>query len=242
MNFTRPTFTHAALAALVTLSPCIYAQQIEATSTTPTPAVAEPQYSAITSTDNVVQISRLPIVYNGKIYYEDVNLTFDYTVDTATNPATLEVRVTPEETASATPSNAFKAGTYIGPSNVNGDKSIIVVTGPSPLSGGGSGWTLTTNTSSSTATYPSSAVWYVEDIGNNPDAPRLKAAGITSEQLYYGTGDSGSNPNNEWPNNAILGFSQVGNTLTISSFTNSYCCGETDHSTPVDQITYTLQQ
>ena len=226
----------AALFASLASGPFMLAQTND--TTTPAAAIAEPQYSSITSTNNVVQLSRLPIVYNGKTYYEDVTLTLDYTVDTAVNPATLAVKVTPAEVTSPVLTvNGFKAGTYVGPSDVNGGKSIIVVSGPAPLSGGGSEWTLTTNSSSSTYTYPSTAVWYDEPIAGNPLATRIKNAKITSTAYAFGEGDSGGDPGNNWYTNTLMGFTQVGNTLSISSFTN----GDTDSATPTDTITYTLE-
>jgi hypothetical protein len=228
--------------ALTMLSVSLLAQGAKP-NTTPSIPVALPQYASITSTDNTIQISRLPIIDNGNLAYVDVTLAVTFGVD---DNGQITVNFVPP-TVVTSPTllvNNFKAGTYVGPADVNGDKNIIVVAGPSPLAGGGSGWTLTTTSDSSPSTYPSTAVWYAEPLASNPLYSRITAAQITAQTASaysFGEGDSGSDPNNDWPNNSLLGFNQVGNTLIVSSFTNNYCCGSTDHPTPVDTITYTLQ-
>jgi len=210
------------------------AQDFEPEATTPAAAVAEPQYSSLSSTNNVIQGTRVPVFYNGNTYYVDLTLTLEPEVTISTKGV---ATVTATATVVATPSpnpivNNFKAGTYVSPSNINGGTTYIVVSGPSPLAGGGSGWTITTNSKSTPQTYPSSATWYVESNASNPLAARIKAAGITSTAYSYGVGDAGSN----WDNNSLLGFLQVGNSLEIVNFT-SY---GNDNNTPQDTITYTL--
>lgn len=194
-------------------------------------AVVMPQYSTLTSTDDTIQASRLPVTYNGKAYYVDLTLALTAQVS---SQGAVTIAVTPTSVASPTLIvNSFKAGTYVGPSNINGGKSIIVVSGPSPLPNGGTVWTLSLPTGSSTYTYPDTAVWYVEQIADSPLAARLSAAKITSSDYSYGVGDSAS----QWCSNSLLGFKQVGNTLSISNFSNCV-----DHPTPIDSITYTLEQ
>jgi hypothetical protein len=194
-----------------------------------TSAVAMPQYSTITSTNNTVQASRLPVTYEGKTYYVDLTIALTPTVS---SKGVVTVAAKPTAVASPNPIvSTFKAGTYVGPSNINGGKSIIVVAGPSVLPNGGTAWTLSTNAESSSFTYPDTAVWYVEPIASNPLASRIIAAKITSTAYSFGVGDSSG----AWCNNSLLGFAQVGNTLSISNFTN---CA--DNSTPIDNITYTL--
>lgn len=71
-------------------------------------------------------------------------------------------------------------------------------------------------------------------IANYPCAARLGKAGITSAVWSYGVGNgSGA----IWGANDFLGFSQVGNTLTIARCTSGF--SSTDQAAPVDQITYT---
>jgi hypothetical protein len=216
------------ICSVLALPSAAQAQDTEATA--PAAPVILPQYSSITSTDGTIQVSRLPVTYNGKTYYVDLTLALKAEVST-------KGVVTIASTATTVPSpplivDNFKAGTYVGPSTVLGGKAIIVVSGPSPLPNGGTAWTLASAPDSNGDTYPDTAVWYVESIANNPLASRIDAAKITSPDYAYGVGSGGL-----WCNDALLGFSQVGNTLSISDFSNCY-----DFETPVDTITYTLQQ
>ena len=75
---------------------------------------------------------------------------------------------------------------------------------------------------------------FVGPIANNPGAARLTKAGITLAAWRYGTG-------NGWGvTNALLGFSQIGNTLVIAIFTSCGGFNCSDSGYPIDQITYTL--
>ena len=204
--------------------------QVDQATTVAAPVVM-PQYSTLTSTDGTIQASRLPVTYNGTAYYVDLTLALTAEVS---SQGVVTIVVTPTSVASpALVVNSFKAGTYVGPANINGGKSVIVVSGPSPLPNGGTAWTLSAPSGSSPYTYPDTAVWYVEPIADSPLAARLSTAKITSTDYSYGIGDSGS----DWCSNSLLGFRQVGNTLSISNFSNCV-----DHQTPIDSITYTLQQ
>jgi hypothetical protein len=219
-----------ALGLCAALSSSLAEAQIEEATTAAAPLVM-PQYSTLTSTNDTIQASRLPVTYNGKAYYVDLTLALTAQVS-STGVVTIEVAPTSIPSPVLTVNN-FKAGTYVGPSNVNGGQSIIVVSGPSPLPNGGTAWTLSTPTGASPYTYPNTAVWYVEPIADSPLEARLAAAKITSPDYSYGVGDGSPH----WCNNSLLGFQQVGNTLSISNF--SYCG---DNSTPIDSITYTLKQ
>jgi hypothetical protein len=225
-----------ALAALFPLASPAQELATQASSSPTAPAITLPQYASITSTTNAVQISRLPVNYGGKAYYIDVTLDLTANVESS-GTVLLDVA----SSSSASPlltTNNFKAGTYVGPSNVNGGKDIIVVSGPSALPGGGTGWSLSVASGGSTGTNPYTATWYDEPISANPLAPRINNDKITSNQLVYGVGDGGNSYNCTWSNNNLLGFSQVGNTLVISDFSSA--CGGGEGPTPVDTITYTL--
>jgi hypothetical protein len=203
--------------------------QIDEATTVAAPVVL-PQYSTLTSTDDTIQASRLPVTYNGKAYYVDLTLALKAEVS---SKGVVTIAVTPTSVASpALVVNSFKAGTYVGPANLYGGQLEIVVSGPSPLPNGGTSWTISTPTGASLYTYPDTAVWYVEPIADSPLATRLSAAKITSANYSYGVGANWASPT------PLLGFQQVGNTLSISNFSN----GSTDYSTPQDTITYTLQQ
>ena len=137
--------------------------------------------------------------------------------------------------------SAFKAGTYVGPPTVLGGKATITVSGPSVGPGGVTEYTLVAAAGADQCTYPSAATWYVVGsvLANNPFASRIKSAGITSTLVSYGVGSSQCDTDDyDWVQNTLLGFSQVGNTLTISSYTYD---GTEDFSTARDSIVYSLQ-
>jgi hypothetical protein len=145
-----------------------------------------------------------------------------YTLGTATAP-------------SVTPVSSFQAGTYQGPSTIVNGKATITLTGPADAGAGTFQWTLANAPGADQCTYPVTATWFVGPIANNPlVAVRLSKAGITSTAWSYGVGDSIYCAAG-WSSNDLLGFSQIGNTLSIARFTSS----GSDHAAPVDQITYT---
>ena len=186
------------------------------------------QESTLTASTNTVNVTRVPTVdASNKVHYWDVALLFD--TDSEGN-LTLASGY-PTFTSSATPySGNFKPGTYIA----EGNPSLkILVSGPSVLPGGGTEWALSLAQGASGWTPPNTAVWYAESISSSPLASRLKAAGITNGQLFYGVGSYGNIHNFNWGTNSLLGFSQVGNALTIINFTNGG-----DRNTPQDQVTF----
>ena len=145
-----------------------------------------------------------------------------YTLGTATAPSTAPV-------------TSFQAGTYRSPSTILSGQGIITLAGPGSA-GGGIQWSLAAASGAASCTYPSTATWFVGPIASNPlVAARLAKAGITSTAWSYGVGNGGSC--GVWGTNDLLGFSQIGNTLTIARFTSS---SGVDQAVPVDQITYTL--
>ena len=136
-------------------------------------------------------------------------------------------------TSQVVPTFAFKTGRYSSPTNILGGKGAIDIVGPGVADSGTTLFSLAAAPGASGYTYPDTATWFVGPIANNPlVAARLSKAGITSTAWSYGIGNSGST----WSANALLGFSQIGDTLTIVNFSS----GPTDHAAPVDQITYTL--
>jgi hypothetical protein len=157
-------------------------------------------------------------------YYGDRAAPVDqiiYTLGTATVP-------------SVTPVSSFQAGNYQSPSTILAGKATITLTGPGDAGGGILQWTLANTPGADNCTYPNTATLFVGPIANNPLAgARLIKAGITSTAWSYGVGNGG---NCNWYSNALLGFSQIGNTLMIALFTDYYG----DRAAPVDQIIYTL--
>jgi hypothetical protein len=136
--------------------------------------------------------------------------------------------------------SGFKPGTYAGPSTVLGGKALITISGPGVTDGGATEWSLSAAAGADPCTFPYSANWYVGSLANNPYAPYLKEDGITSTAWSYGVGSASqcSGANGNWYNNALIGVSQAGNTITIVSF--GINGGQS--SAPVAQVTYTLQQ
>ena len=135
-------------------------------------------------------------------------------------------------TSQLVPTFAFKTGRYFSPSAILGGKGAIDIVGPGVTDGGATLFSVANAPGADACTYPTTAMWFVGPIANNPWAARLNNAGITSTAWSYGVGDSGC----IWGANDLLGFSQIGNTLTIARFSGS----GSDHAAPVDQITYTL--
>jgi len=197
---------------------------------------AQFQYATLTGNNNTITATSIPVTISpGVTVY--VNLTLQFNVDSNGN-LTVATGSPTQTVAPAALTSAFQAGSYVGPSTINSGNSLINVAGPGITSGGATEWSLSTATGANGCTYPNSATWYVVPSPSaSPLASRLQSAGITSTAWYYGTGGS-SCGNAFWINNSLLGFSQVGNTITIASFTHS----GSDFSVPVDQITYTLKQ
>jgi hypothetical protein len=194
------------------------------------------QNSTLTGSGNTINATFLPVVLSTGTIYENVTIQFD--VDALGNltiaPGFPQVVASP-----ITITSKFKPGTYVGPSTTLGGTAMITVSGPATGPGGTTEWTITAPTGANSCTYPSSATWYVGPLASNPLASRLKTAGITSTAYSYGIGSSQCDTDGDfWRQNTLLGLSQVGNALTIYSYT--YDGEQPDYSTPRDQITYCL--
>jgi hypothetical protein len=187
------------------------------------------QYSTLTGTGNTITAVLVPVVTStGATIYENVTLQFDVSAAGVLSVGSITSVPAPPPIVSG-----FKAGAYVGPSTIYSGDMLINVSGPSQASGGANMWSLAAASGGSSCTYPDTATWYVGSISTSPWAARIKAAGITSTAFSYGVGVS--NNNCPWYENSLLGFSQVGNTLTIVSFTN----GSGDHADSVYSVTYT---
>jgi hypothetical protein len=232
----------AAIATSATLSR-VHAQNQEDEAALATAALttyAEFQYATLTGTTNTINASMVPIVTSKGTVYKD--LTFQVTVS-ATGVVAIVAGSPTAVASSITQSAGFKAGTYIAPSSMFSDAGLITVSGPGITAGGATVWSLATAAGANSCTYPSSATWYVgaPTAANNPLAARLKKAGITSTAYSYGLlGVTAGCVGGFWDAGALLGLSQSGNAITISSFTNGGSTG-TDYSTPEQQITFTLK-
>jgi hypothetical protein len=200
-------------------------------------AVAAPPYSlfefsTLTGSGNTITATLVPVVTStGAIVYKDVILQFNADAGGNLTLASGFPKVGPSPTPLT---SSFKAGRYVGPSTILGGKAIINVSGPGVTNGGATEWTLSAGGGADPYTYPASATWYVGPIASSPLAARLKAAGITSTAWYYGVASAPAYAN--WYKDTLIGVSQVGNALTIVSFST----WGVDSSLPLDQITYTL--
>jgi hypothetical protein len=177
----------------------------------------------------------LPIVTSAGTVYKNVVLQFTFDADGNLILAPNYPEVTK---APAIIVSNFKAGTYLGPSTVLGGMAEVNVSGPGIAPGGATEWSLSAASGANSCTYPATATWYVGSLATSPIAARLKSAGITSTAYSYGVASAASCAGNYWANDALIGVSQIGNTITISSFSFA----GSDYGTPQAQITFTLQQ
>lgn len=203
-----------------------------------TPPYALLQNATLTGSGNTITAVNIPVVISvGVIVYVSLNLQFN--VDSNGN-----FTVTPgypQITQSFTPlASNFVAGNYAGPSNINSGNNLVTVSGPGVTSGGATEWSLAASAGGSSETYPPSATWWVGPIASSPIASRLQSAGITSTAYSYGTtGSTAPDSPAYWYANTLVGVSQIGNTITLVSFSEN---GNLDRNVPYDQITYTLKQ
>jgi hypothetical protein len=143
----------------------------------------------------------------------------------------------------AAAASAFQAGTYVGPGTLLNGNAVIAVSGPGASDGTTTEWALSSGNGANTCTFPNSGTWYTGPIANSPYSIRIQNAGITSSALSYGVGGGpGCGVNGAvtgaWNPDTLIGVSQDGNTITISSFT----LNGKDSPLPVDEITLTLSQ
>jgi hypothetical protein len=207
--------------------------------TTPPPPYPLLQYSTLSGSGNTLTAAWVPVVTSKGTTYKNVTIAFD--VDSSFN---LQVAPGYPQSVTATPPIVynFKAGKYVGPSTLYSGEMVINVRGPGLAPGGTTVWTLSAATGAVPCTFPDNATWYVASVANSPLAARLKAAGITSSDWSYGLGGAEcqtSYNNAAWYPNALIGISQVSNSLTIASFTDG---SGKDHAQPVDTVTYALSQ
>ncbi len=216
--------------AALTAAAGVYGQGVTPDATTPS---ARFQSSLLTGSADTISVSRVPVTNSaGTVTYYDLTLTFD-----VSSTGVLTLSGSPTVTKSPSLITAgFKAGAYVGPSNILSGEALVTVSGPGVAPGGATEWSLAASPGASGCTYPGTATWYVGSIANSPIEARIKKAGITSTAWSYGVGGTGCY--GQWEADSLLGFSQISNTLQVVSFTNN----GTDQSQPAATITYTLKQ
>jgi len=218
---------------VIVLAACVvaaHAQTQETASQQPPTGTPEAlfQDSTLTGTTNTINVNWLPVANTtmGTIY-DDVTIQFAVAADGTLTVASVQIAPSPRVII-----DHFKAGNYIGPSNDT--NFLITVSGPGIAPGGVTEWSLAASPGASGYTYPSEATWWCGPIKNSPYWKRIKAAGVPLQGFCYGVG-SGYDSNYNWGTDSLLGFSQNGDDLTISSFTHL----GTDQPEPVDNIPYT---
>ena len=202
----------------------------------PQPPYALFQYSTLTGSGNTITATRIPVVTTpGTTIYMNMTLQFDVDANGNLTISSGYPQFVPAPTLQV---SSFMAGRYVGPSAIYSGGLTITVSGPGIADGGATEWSLAATSDAHPGTYPTSASWYVGPLPSNPLAARLKSAGITSTAWSYGVGSAQFTINGgRWNTNTLLGVSQIGNTLTIVSFTDG---NGKDYALPQDQITYTL--
>jgi hypothetical protein len=201
--------------------------QVAQTDTTPSALF---QYSAITGTTSVINVSRAPVTNSkGKVAYWDMTLTFN--VNSSGTPTLLDASISPSPVLLV---GSFKPGTYTASAD---PEFTITASGPGVAGGGTTVWSISSTTT--VCGLPSTAQWWTGPIANNPLAKRIEAAKITSTEFAYGAvGTNGDC----WPfynQTDLIGVSQVGNTLTFTDFTNA---DHKDQSTPQGQAVFILKK
>jgi hypothetical protein len=199
---------------------------------TPPPALTPPyalfQNATITGSGNSINVTQLPVVTkNGTanmVTYDNVTIQLDVAADGTLTVSSGYPQITP---AARNIVSAFRAGTYDAPASTN----PITVSGPATTTGGATEWSIAAQTSSCQDV--TSAAWYVGPLTSSPYYARVKAAGTPLSGFSYGVG-SGSCAGGDWGNNSLMGFAQVGNQLTIFSFT----VNSVDQAEPVAQVSY----
>ncbi len=191
------------------------------------------QDSTLTSTTNTINVTQLPVVTSTGTSYVNLVLVFNVSAEGILTVASGY----PLQTPSPTPiDDGFEAGNY---GQTSGACCQLEVSGPGVAQNGATVWSLS-GIAGAPCVNPNVATWY--DVGtgikNSPIYARLQKAGIKSTEYYqFGVG-SGCGDDNPWAANTLIGFSQTGNGLAISSFTNN----GVDQSSPVATTTYTFQQ
>lgn len=119
--------------------------------------------------------------------------------------------------------SSIVSGKYVGPSNVNGGKNLITITGPALITGGVLAYTISLSSGASSDTIPAGGTFYVGPLENSPLFAQLKSSNMTSTAWSFGVASN---------TGVTIGVAQVGNTLSIGWFNYG--------NTPYNQMTYTL--
>jgi hypothetical protein len=177
--------------------------------------LVDAQDAAISAGVNVVTMNRVPVIdATGTPNYFDVTIKLTATL-LGGGPTVSGVKAT----ATSRPSphlvtNGFVPGTH---NDENGN--LYTVAGPSIGPGGATAWTLTLVTDKAGCAMIG-GFWYTDQGPNNPEYGRVTAANITPPLYSFGLlQNSNGDCLAPFSANALIGLIEVGDTLTLESFT-----------------------
>jgi len=193
------------------------------------------QSASISGASGSIVATRVPVqIGSGAPRYFDVTITL-----TATSSGSTATGI--KVTGTSTPSKVvqtsnFQAGTYIDSAN-----NVYYVTGPGVGPGGATSWSLMAAPGDSCNSI-AGLTWYTGSGKTNPEWPRVSAAKIINPDEYsFGIagGQDGCFASNDFYQGALVGVSQNGSGITVSSFDAWGTAG--DQSSPAATWSIILQ-
>lgn len=194
------------------------------------------QGASISAAGGTIAVAHLPVqVAGGAPSYFDLTITLTG-ISVGGTPS--GVKVAGKSVASQIiASDGFQQGTY-----KDASANVYSVTGPGVGPGGATAWSLTFL--SQGQNFPcilDSVTWYTDPGPNNPEAPRLQAAGITTTAYSFGLSGGSSCAESAFSNGALVGVAHTGSGIAISSFSSFTGSKPADSSTPTSTWTLTPQ-
>jgi hypothetical protein len=200
---------------------------------------AEFNYATIVGSGDTIHVDRVPVVGpTGSVVYKDLLITYKGIIDSSGNPSlaygSTSIVDSPELTTAQ-----FQPGTYfsqVGSSVVMGTLSY----GPD-ASGGSTVWAFSLVNEPNTFPAPTQSTWQTGTPAVNL-LSRLATAKISVDPNYsYGLNAQRA-PNGicAFPSNGIIAAQQIGEQLTIFSFSASNCAGGGDNPTPMGSVVFTM--
>jgi hypothetical protein len=208
-----------------------------AAAATPTPFL---QDSTIVGAGGTLTATRVPVeTSTGSVVCQDVTIQFNASTKGALTLAPGYPKIQP---CPPLITSNFLAGNYAGPPTIVRGKYLVTVGGPAAGPGSSTAWSLVATNGADLCTVPVTATWYTGPIANNPLAPRLKKAGITTTEYSYGIVGVGppcidSQYDRDFAQNGLIGAKQIGQVLQIFNFTDF----GNDLNVPNAMIAYTLR-
>jgi hypothetical protein len=194
------------------------------------------QGASISAAGGTIVATRVPVqVGTGAPSYFDVTITL---TGTAAGGLPAGIKVTGTSAPSQIiETNGFLQGTYKDAAD-----NTYSVTGPGVGPDGATAWSLTLL--SQGPGFPCElfgVAWYTATGANNPEAPRVTAAGITTTAYSFGLSGGASCAGSEFSNGALIGVAHSGSGITISSFSSIAAGKLADQDSPTSTWTLTPQ-